>query len=61
MRLISRTPRFWLAVLLAALALAGLCGCEDNPQAADTQKVPWGRPATWEGGIPGMGAEAPKY
>jgi len=58
---ISRSPRFWLAVILAALALAGLAGCEDNPQAADTQKVPWDRPGSWEGGLPGMSGEAPKY
>ncbi len=56
-----RSRRFWIALVLAVLALGALAGCEDNPQASQDQKVPWGRPASWEGGLPGMGSEAPKY
>ena len=41
-----------LALLL--LALAGLFGgCSMQPQ-KDTA-IPWSRPASWEGQIPGMG------
>jgi hypothetical protein len=61
MSLLRRSRRFWLALVLGLLALAGLVGCQDNPQATSDQKIPWDRQATWEGGMPGMGAEAPKY
>ena len=39
-----------LALSLTALALSG-CFNSD----VDDQSVPWGRPASWEGGAPGMG------
>lgn len=57
----SPSSRFWLTLLLALLALAGLSACADNPQAESTQKVPWATPASWEGGVPGMGSSAPQY
>jgi hypothetical protein len=61
MRPSSQRCRFWLVGLLALVMLAGLAGCSDDPQEASTQKVPWGKPASWEGGAPGMAASAPGY
>ncbi|MDX2187843.1 MAG: hypothetical protein SFV32_12980 [Opitutaceae bacterium] len=47
-----------LARTLVSLALAGigltLVGCSTKTN-RDTS-VPWNRPASWEGGIPGMGS-----
>lgn len=44
-------------LFLTALALAGvslaLSGCTSKTEADST--IPWSRPASWEGGIPGMG------
>lgn len=42
-------------LILASLALASslLSGCFNAEQ--DETAVPWGRPATWEGGAPNMG------
>jgi hypothetical protein len=45
-----RKPLFVL--LLSLLALAGLTGCGPSKQ---DSSIPWSRPATWEGRIPGMG------
>ncbi len=43
-------------LLLAALALAAgsllLTGCTTTEQ---DSSIPWSRPASWEGGVPGMG------
>jgi hypothetical protein len=39
------------ALLLLALALLGLSGCTDSQQ---DSSIPWSRPASWEGRIPGM-------
>ncbi|NQY32254.1 MAG: hypothetical protein HRT56_03685 [Coraliomargarita sp.] len=39
-----------LALGLNALALSGCFNATE-----DDQSVPWGRPAQWEGGAPGMG------
>lgn len=49
----ARSLLVWF--LLALLALLGLTGCEsdNSSRSADTQ-VPWSRPASWEGGVPGM-------
>ncbi|ADE55341.1 conserved hypothetical protein [Coraliomargarita akajimensis DSM 45221] len=43
------------SLILALLALTSclLTGCFNAEQ--DEQAVPWGRPASWEGGAPGMG------
>lgn len=44
--------------LLALLALAGvslvLSGCSSKTEQREST-IPWSRPASWEGGIPGMG------
>ena len=48
----SRQTRF--ALLLLSLSLLGLTGCVDTKQ---DSSIPWNRPATWEGRIPGMGGQ----
>ncbi len=44
-------------LLLLTLALSGasllLTGCSTKTEQDST--IPWSRPASWEGGIPGMG------
>lgn len=46
-------------LILAALALTGLIttlitsGC--STKSPEDSSIPWSRPASWEGGIPGMG------
>ncbi len=45
--------KFLPALLLLALA-AGFSGCTTKTS-RDTS-IPWSRPASWEGGIPGMGS-----
>ena len=44
-------------LFLTALALAGglllLTGCTSKTE--QDSSIPWSRPASWEGGIPGMG------
>ena len=44
-------------LLLTALALTGglllLSGCTSKTE--QDSSIPWSRPASWEGGIPGMG------
>lgn len=40
------------ALALTALALLGLSGCTTPEQ---DSSIPWSRPASWEGQIPGMG------
>jgi len=39
------------ALLLLTIALLGLSGCADTQQ---DSSIPWSRPASWEGRIPGM-------
>jgi len=42
-----------LIITLFALALTAIfTGCTTSPR---DSTIPWGRPADWEGGIPGMG------
>ncbi len=49
-------------LFLAFSALAALfAGCADDATASQNSPLPWGRPASWEGGMPGMGTQAPKY
>lgn len=47
------------ALSALALVILGCClgGCATNPDVEQTGRsaVPWGRPADWEGQIPGMG------
>ena len=40
-----------LFALLLTLGLLALSGCVDTKQ---DSSIPWSRPATWEGRIPGM-------
>jgi hypothetical protein len=44
--------RLLLPVLAAALALLA-SGCATKQP--EDSSIPWSRPASWEGGIPGMG------
>jgi hypothetical protein len=44
--------KIFFLLLLAGLALAGITGC--TPPQQDSS-IPWSRPASWEGQIPGMG------
>jgi len=41
-----------LALLIATIALA-VTGC--TSKTANDSSIPWGRPANWEGQVPGMG------
>ncbi|MGC6455407.1 MAG: hypothetical protein ACON39_00430 [Coraliomargaritaceae bacterium] len=41
------------AQIVLLLCILSLSGCFNST--VDEQTVPWGRPASWEGGIPGMG------
>ena len=52
MRLTSRL----LATALILLGVAASFGCASKTQ--DDSTIPWSRPATWEGGIPGMGGSS---
>jgi len=45
------SPRKSLFAFLLALALLALSGCVDPKQ---DSSIPWSRPASWEGRIPGM-------
>jgi hypothetical protein len=47
----SSSRKFLFAFLLIASALLGLTGCTGSQQ---DSSIPWSRPATWEGRIPGM-------
>jgi len=41
-------------LLLALTGMAGLSsGCTSKTE--QDSSIPWSRPATWEGGVPGMG------
>jgi len=49
-----------LFAVFAALAMAGCESAADKPsqlpsRATDGGDLPWGKPASWEGGLPGMG------
>jgi hypothetical protein len=44
--------RLFLAVLGTAMALIA-SGCATKQP--EDSSIPWSRPASWEGGIPGMG------
>ncbi len=46
-------PLKLLLVLLTAALGAILTGC--TTKTAKDSSIPWSRPASWEGGIPGMG------
>jgi hypothetical protein len=46
-------PQKFLLALLALALGAILTGC--TTKTAKDSSIPWSRPASWEGGIPGMG------
>lgn len=49
----ARSALLWF--LLALFALIGLTGCEsDNASNSANTQIPWSRPTSWEGGVPGM-------
>ncbi len=48
----SHLPRLLILALgLSLIALAGGCATKQ----AEDSTIPWSRPASWEGGVPGMG------
>jgi hypothetical protein len=47
------TPRQLLLTALACLFAALCSGCATKQPEDST--IPWSRPASWEGGVPGMG------
>ncbi len=47
----STSRKTLFALLLLTLSLLGLSGCADSQQ---DSSIPWSRPASWEGRIPGM-------
>jgi hypothetical protein len=47
----SSSRKSLFALLLLTVALLGLTGCTGPQQ---DSSIPWSRPATWEGRIPGM-------
>ncbi|WP_269540825.1 hypothetical protein [Cerasicoccus fimbriatus] len=50
---LKQHSRLWLAAAFVALGGLFLSGCESaDPEQSN---LPWARPATWEGGAPGMG------
>jgi len=44
--------KFLLPLLLAGSILVGFTGCVAKSE--DESTIPWSRPASWEGGLPGM-------
>lgn len=46
-------PQKFLLALLTLTLGAILTGC--TTKTAKDSSIPWSRPASWEGGIPGMG------
>ena len=48
-----KPQKFLLALLTLALG-AILTGC--TTKTSKDSSIPWSRPASWEGGIPGMGS-----
>ncbi|MEI6247125.1 MAG: hypothetical protein WCP67_01155 [Verrucomicrobiota bacterium] len=43
----------FLPILVAALALLGLVGCESTEKPSDST-LPQAQPASWQGGLPGL-------
>lgn len=48
---IMSSPRKSLFILLLTVVLIGLTGCG---RSQENSTIPWSRPASWEGRIPGM-------
>ena len=51
--IIMKSPHKALLVLLTASIALLAAGC--TSKTANDSYIPWGRPANWEGQIPGMG------
>ena len=49
----ARSKHLFLTVLALAGGLLLLTGCTSKTE--QDSSIPWSRPASWEGGIPGMG------
>lgn len=49
----ARLTKSFLAALSLAGAALAVTGCATKTEADSS--IPWSRPASWEGGIPGMG------
>lgn len=54
----------WIVTILIAAMAFSLGGCSSTPtkskkelpsRATEGGDLPWGKPASWEGGLPGMG------
>lgn len=45
--------RVFFVLLAATLIAMAMSGCETKTK--DDSSIPWSRPASWEGQIPGMG------
>lgn len=48
--------RLLAALVVASAGLFAFTGCQSGAQ---DSAVPWGRPAGWEGGLPGVGSGGP--
>ncbi len=47
------SPRRLVLLLLGSALVALAAGCASKT--AEESTIPWSRPASWEGGLPGMG------
>ncbi len=52
----------YIAIFLISFTALALCGCGTTKEKkrlpsreTDHSELPWDRPASWEGGLPGMG------
>lgn len=52
----SSLIRFLVAFATAAAGLLAFTGCQSSAQ---DSAVPWSRPASWEGSLPGVGSGGP--
>ncbi len=50
----KRILKIFAGLLIGAAMLAGLTGCGTLTEDENEQLVPWSRPASWEGTVPGM-------
>ncbi len=52
--------KFLVLILMSSLAFLAACSSDDEkkkkyPERGGSSELPWDRPASWEGGLPGMG------
>lgn len=52
----SSLTRIIVALLATSAGLFAFTGCRSSAQ---DSAVPWSRPASWEGSLPGMGSGGP--